>query len=177
MENRVIFEDEAENVDYITFNVYTKGYFKDNNIEMSDLNSLSDADFKNKYNTTKNDLHAKIVKEYKLNHPEDYEKHLAEFHKIQRVKIVERKKNYEKFVEKRKKDILEIVLRQTDYTKDKAIEELEKEEYNYMNVLQNYMDPDYKKKRDEAERNKESKTLNQKIYTEIRNFMDSGVNK
>ena len=70
----------------------------------------------------------------------------------------------------RKKEIVKLVCRQTNYTEDEAEKLLEEEKYNYMKVIKKYMNPTPK----EIEK-KNDKSLNQQIIGEIRNFMDQGV--
>lgn len=76
-------------------------------------------------------------------------------------------------IEQRKKAIVELVMRQTNYTQEEAIEKLEEHKYNYLSVIKLYMNPENKQSSKPANTNK---TKNQMIYGEIRNFMD-GVNK
>jgi len=74
--------------------------------------------------------------------------------------------------EERKNAIIELVMRQTNYSKEIASEKLSQWDNNYLHVIKEYMDPDFQK---EKIVNK-SNTKNQMIYGEIRNFMDD-VNK
>lgn len=76
-------------------------------------------------------------------------------------------------IEQRKKAIVELVMRQTNYTQEEAIEKLEEHKYNYLSVIKLYMNPENKQSSKPANTNK---TKNQMIYGEIRNFMDD-VNK
>ena len=76
-------------------------------------------------------------------------------------------------IEKRKKAIVELVMRQTNYTQEKAIEKLEEHKYNYLSVIKLYLNPEKKHSSQESNKNK---TKNQMIYGEIRHFMDD-VNK
>lgn len=76
-------------------------------------------------------------------------------------------------IEQRKKAIVELVMRQTNYTQEETIEKLEEHKYNYLSVIKLYMNPENKQPSQPANINK---TKNQMIYGEIRNFMDD-VNK
>jgi len=76
----------------------------------------------------------------------------------------------EAVIKKKKKEIVKLVCRQTNYTEDEAEKLLEEEKYNYMKVIKKYMNPTPK----EIEK-KNDKSLNQQIIGEIRNFMDQGV--
>jgi hypothetical protein len=86
-------------------------------------------------------------------------------------KITEEKKTG---IEQRKQAIIDLVMRQTNYTKEEAEEKLEECKYNYLQVIKFYMNPDSKISTEEPVTVNKSK--NQMIYGEIRNFMD-GVNK
>ena len=66
-----------------------------------------------------------------------------------------------------KEDIINLVVRQTNYSREEAIEKLEKWNNNHLNVIKEYLNPNFNKK-------KETKKLstNQKIIKGIRNYMD-----
>lgn len=64
--------------------------------------------------------------------------------------------------------LITIILKQTNYDKKTAIEKLKKWDNNHINVIKEYMNPDFQTKK-----NKKPQTNNQKIFSEIRNFMDS----
>ena len=70
--------------------------------------------------------------------------------------------------EKIQNEIIEIVLRQTDMTSEEAYEKLKMYNFNFHKVIKDYMNPNPKKI--------EEKSINvqQTIYKEIRNMMDSG---
>ena len=63
---------------------------------------------------------------------------------------------------------IDLICRQTDYTKEKALEKYLEWDKNYINVIKEYMNPDFEKKRKPV-----VKTLNQQIMTEIRNFCNN----
>ena len=71
----------------------------------------------------------------------------------------------------RKTEIVNLVLRQTDYTEDEARQHLESNDYDYLNVIKNYMNIS------EKPTEPKHKSINQRIYSEIRSFMDTGVEK
>ena len=70
--------------------------------------------------------------------------------------------------EQLKRELVQVVCRQTELTTDEAREMLEKEQYNYMKVLNDY----FKIKETKKEI---SSSVNQQIYGEIRNLMDTGA--
>ncbi len=75
-------------------------------------------------------------------------------------------------IEVRKKALVDLVIRQTDYDEDKAMIKLIEWNYNYLNVIKEYMNPNFQN----VKKEEKTGTKNQMIYGEIRNFMDD-VNK
>lgn len=80
----------------------------------------------------------------------------------------------QKYIQQREENInrikvesVNMICRQTDYTQDEAREKLEKNNYNYQLVLNEYFGI--------KESPKKEKTTNQQIYGEIRNLMDTGA--
>ena len=59
-------------------------------------------------------------------------------------------------------------MRQTDYTEEEAIDRLKKWNNNYINVIKEYLNPDF----DQPTQKSKPKTLNQQMMGEIRQFMD-----
>lgn len=72
-------------------------------------------------------------------------------------------------INKIKIEIVNMICRQTDYTEEEARDKLEKNNYNYQIVLNEYFGI---KKAPIKEQ-----TTNQQIYSEIRNLMDTGAKK
>ena len=68
----------------------------------------------------------------------------------------------------REKEVINLVMRQTDYTEEKAIDRLKKWNNNYINVIKEYLNPDFDQPREKSK----PKTLNQQMMGEIRQFMD-----
>jgi hypothetical protein len=66
-------------------------------------------------------------------------------------------------------ELVEIVLRQTTLSRDEVIERLEKNENNYVKVIEEFMGINKNKQ-------KNNLTLNQQIYKEIRSVMDNSTN-
>ena len=66
-------------------------------------------------------------------------------------------------------ELIQIVCRQTELTEEEAKDRLEKEQYNYMKVLNDYFGIK------DTSKNKNRLSTNQQIYGEIRNLMDSGA--
>ncbi len=75
-------------------------------------------------------------------------------------------------IEVRKRALVDLVVRQTDYDEDKAMIKLIEWNYNYLNVIKEYMNPNFQN----VKKEEKTGTKNQMIYGEIRNFMDD-VNK
>ena len=68
----------------------------------------------------------------------------------------------------REKEVINLVMRQTDYTEEQTKEKLKQWNNNYINVIKEYLNPNFNKK----EIKKSTKTLNQQMMGEIRTFMD-----
>jgi len=85
---------------------------------------------------------------------------------ILRQKYIQQKQEY---ISRIKVESVNMICRQTDYTQDEAREKLEKNNYNYQLVLNEYFGI--------KESPKKEKTTNQQIYGEIRNLMDTGARK
>ena len=60
-------------------------------------------------------------------------------------------------------DINGIIVNQTNYSKEKALEKLKEWDYDYMNVIREYLNPNFNQKKP-----KSSKSVNQMMMTEIR---------
>ena len=76
-------------------------------------------------------------------------------------------KNKEEYIKKVKDESVHMICRQSDLSYDEAKLELEKYNYNYLDVLNNYHNI-----KDTKQNN--NKSINQNIYCEIRNLMDTG---
>jgi len=81
-------------------------------------------------------------------------------------KIIEQKLEY---INKMKVESVKMICRQTDYTEEEAREKLEKNNYNYQIVLNEYFGI--------KEPPKKEQSTNQQIYGEIRNLMDTGAKR
>ena len=87
--------------------------------------------------------------------------------------IKQRAEAMEKQMANRRQAMIELIMRQTDYSEEVARIKLEHWKNNYLHVIKEYMNPDFQ---DKLETPEPSSTKNQMIYGEIRNFMDD-VNK
>ena len=67
----------------------------------------------------------------------------------------------------RRQAMIELIMRQTDYTEEVARIKLEDWKNNYLHVIKEYMNPNFQDKLETP-----TSTKNQMIYGEIRNFMD-----
>jgi len=86
---------------------------------------------------------------------------------IQRQKYIQEREEY---INKVKVESVNMICRQTDYSEEEAREKLEKNNYNYQIVLNEYFGIKESPK-------KEQTTTNQQIYGEIRNLMDTGARR
>ena len=162
--------NNIEQTDYITFDDFVKEYFDEKQILMDDLNGINDRQFYDKYKIMKNMLHQECVEQYQQRYPEDYNKHL-ENHRIREQKrIDDYNEKRRQAIEKRKDELAEILMRQTDYTKEQAMQELESVDFNVSLAVKKYMNPENTTIPDQID----PTTTNQKIYKEIRDFMDKG---
>ena len=87
--------------------------------------------------------------------------------------IKQRAEVMEKQIANRRQAMIELIMRQTDYTEEVARIKLEYWKNNYLHVIKEYMNPNFQ---DKLKTPIPSSTKNQMIYGEIRNFMDD-VNK
>ena len=85
--------------------------------------------------------------------------------------IKQRAEAMEKQIANRRQAMIELIMRQTDYTEEVARIKLEHWKNNYLHVIKEYMNPNFQDKLETP-----TSTKNQMIYGEIRNFMDD-VNK
>ena len=88
------------------------------------------------------------------------------------VKVINQEKQNR--LEQRKRSIIEFVLRQTEYTEEQAVEKLEKVNYDGKIVVDEYLKEDIPESSYSKSNNKEV-SINQQIYGEIRNLMDTGM--
>jgi len=88
----------------------------------------------------------------------------ASYNEVLKQKYLQQRQDY---INRIKIESVNMICRQTDYTEDEAREKLEKNNYNYEIVLNEYFGI--------KESPKKEKTTNQQIYGEIRNLMDTGA--
>ena len=67
----------------------------------------------------------------------------------------------------KREELIKMIMRQTDYDREKILERLKFWNYNSLHVIKEYLNPDFKKPKPIKK-----KTLNQQIMTEIRTFCD-----
>ena len=79
-------------------------------------------------------------------------------------------KNLIKTKNERYKKMLAFVKSQTDYDEKTIEEKLEKWNNNYMHVIKEYLNPNFNPK---TTKTVEKKTVNQRVFSEMRNFMDN----
>mgnify|MGYP001464451778 CR=1 FL=1 len=66
---------------------------------------------------------------------------------------------------------ISLIKSQTNYTEEEAKIKLEEHDGDYMNVIKEYLNPNFKNKKKKPEK----KTVNEKMMYEIRNFMDTAA--
>ena len=74
----------------------------------------------------------------------------------------------QEFEQKRKEAIKNMIKNQTNYDDDEIESKLLQWNGNYLNVIKEYLDPNFQKKKKPVEK----KSVNQMMMGEIRNFMD-----
>lgn len=154
-----------------TFDDFVIEYFKEENILKDDLNKLNEKEFHLKYKIRKNDLHTNCTIEFKKRYPKDYDRILKTYKEKQKKIFEEQREKRNKIVETRKKELIEILMRQTEFTKEEAIKTLEETKYDITEAIKKYMSC---KNTDICEKDTENISTNQKIFKEIRSFMDKG---
>jgi len=73
--------------------------------------------------------------------------------------------------EKRYTGALSLIKTQTNYSEEEARTKLQEWNGNYMDVIKEYLNPDFKNKKKKVEK----KSVNEKMMYEIRNFMDTAA--
>ena len=66
---------------------------------------------------------------------------------------------------------ISLIKSQTNYNEEQAKIKLEEHDGNYMNVIKEYLNPNFRNKKKKPEK----KTVNEKMMYEIRNFMDTAA--
>ena len=105
------------------------------------------------------------------NKDEDKEENKAEDKEEIKKKNLELIKKREEAI---KEELIDIVIRQTTYSREEAIKNLEKNKYDFSKVIREFLNPDSIKKQTEE---KKKINIQQEIYKEIRNMMNSASRK
>ena len=74
------------------------------------------------------------------------------------------------YLENKQKELIKMVMRQTDYSEEKTKEKLKEHNNNYETVIKEYMGVDINEKKKTT-----YNSTNQAIYGEIRNLMDNAA--
>ena len=85
------------------------------------------------------------------------------------TEIITREAAEEELKNMQREKILSMIMSQTDYNKEEALEKLKLWNYNTIFVIKDYLNPNFFKKKKEK-----NKTLNQRMMHEIRSFCDRG---
>jgi len=83
--------------------------------------------------------------------------------------IITKEVAQEEFNKIKREKILEMIMAQTNYSEEEALEQLKIWKYNTIYVIKAYLNPNFMKKKEEKK-----KTLNQRLIGEIRDFCDRG---
>jgi len=76
-------------------------------------------------------------------------------------------------IQKRYTGAISLIISQTNYTEEEAKNKLEEWNGNYINVIKEYLNPNFKKKKKSVKK----KSVNEKMMYEIRNFMDTAASQ
>ena len=74
----------------------------------------------------------------------------------------------QKAIKQRTEEIIALVRRQTDYDREMTIDKLKEWDGNYLSVIREFMNPDYRNKADPDD----TRSLNQRVLGEMRGFID-----
>ena len=74
----------------------------------------------------------------------------------------------------RENEIIKLVMNQTNYSEEETKDKLKEWNNNYINVIKEYLNPDFNKPKEKEE---ENISLNQKMMKGYRDFMDDVYNK
>lgn len=135
---------------------YIKKYFNENDINQIDVFKLSTEEFKEKYNITQEELQNKLKSNFDL----ELQKNIS--NEIENKKI-QREKEREKHIQ--------MIMNQTEYSYEEAVHKYDEKNGEYIEIIREYIN-NGNNKEDVPDNEYKNKSLNQKIYTEIRNFMD-----
>lgn len=84
------------------------------------------------------------------------------------LKAKQLREKQREFAKKRREAIVNMIKNQTNYTEEEIESKLDQWDGNYLNVIKEYLDPNFKNKKKPVEK----KSVNQMMMGEIRNFMD-----
>ena len=70
-------------------------------------------------------------------------------------------------------NLVQIIINQTNYDEEKAKDKLKEWEGDHINVIKEYLNPDFRNKKVDGKK----KSVNQQMMSQIRNFMDNISNE
>jgi hypothetical protein len=164
-DNTITQENTIIKSNFVTYNTFIRKFLEDRSIVYEDFVKLSPTDFQEKYNQLKSDINNEGIETYKNDYQEDY---------LMEKQIYEEKKKRQRdeYLKIRKDGMIKMIQNQTDYTNEKAAELLERSNYNYIKVIQDYLSNSTEDKDIPNNIETENKSVNQQIYSEIRHFMN-----
>lgn len=158
-ENKVVNNNQTTTLS-ISYKKYLINLLKKNDISTTDFN-LSEEKFTEKHGITKSNFILKAR--------ETYKKYYVRGFTLDTQIMNETPETKKTFFSK---EHIQMVMRQTDLDYETAKDSLEKENWNIEAVIKNYLsDSNYYQR--EKEENVQS--TNQKIYSELRTFMESSM--
>lgn len=153
-----LINSETNNKNYLemSYKHYLIQLMKQNGISTTDFN-MSETEFSQKHGITKSNFILKAREFYT-------KKYII--HNVPASQIIDNPTTSSTVLQM--EQYIGIVMRQTDLNEEEAKASLEKENGNFEAVIKNYLSDSNYYKREEK---KQELSTNQKIYTELRNFM------
>ena len=165
----------SEYNNYYNFDQFFENFLNNKNITLEIFNSyLKSTNNEDKVNARNLLLEARNV--YKNDYSDDYIK------EVEKQKLIaEHKKKLQLELQKekeiiKKEEIIQLVIRQTEYNYEEAKELLEQNNYKYLDIIKSYISGNNNQNiKETTQQNKTSNlSTNQQIYSQIRSFMDYG---
>lgn len=135
---------------------YLLTYLDENNFEKKDFQELNKDFFHEKYQKYPKEVIYEARISFKKNRVNEYENELEVT-----------KKDMEKYTNEKKNEIINIVMRHTNYDRKESETKLLENNYHYEKVIKNYLEENKPKK----ESIEPTESVNQQIYKNLRVFL------
>ena len=168
MSKNVSETEKITEENFVPYSTFIKIFLLKEEVEFEDFRTMMPEEFKEKYGVEKSAVNDKAVNTYKTEYSKHYEYERELYEKVKQKRREEYMKKQQEYINRKKEAMIDILLNQTNYTRDVIIEKLEQHKYDLKSIIREYLGGTREK--DEKE---ENKSVNQRIYTEIRSYMDS----